>query len=100
MRRVALLVSMMVAGAPLVHAPLVRADAPDVATLEASAEAAFQAGDYREALRGFERLYRLRPQPETLFAIARCHEEYPPLQTVTPDHAAACWRAAETADMP
>ena len=38
--------------------------------------------------------------PRCQFAIARCHEEYPPLQIVTPDHAAACWRAAETADTP
>jgi peptide/nickel transport system ATP-binding protein len=35
--------------------------------------------------------------PRCQLAIARCHEEYPPMQVVAPDHAAACWRAAETA---
>lgn len=72
MRRVALSLSIALAGAAASDA---RAEPPDIAALEASSEAAFQAGDYREALRGFERLYRLRPQPETLFAIARCHQE-------------------------
>jgi peptide/nickel transport system ATP-binding protein len=35
--------------------------------------------------------------PRCELAIARCHEEYPPLQTFGTDHLAACWRAAETA---
>ncbi|MBK9036512.1 MAG: hypothetical protein IPL61_35570 [Myxococcales bacterium] len=51
------------------------ADGPDVAVIEATAEADFTAGRYQEALRGFERLYRLQPRAETLFAIARCHQE-------------------------
>ncbi|MBN9004759.1 MAG: ABC transporter ATP-binding protein [Rhizobiales bacterium] len=38
--------------------------------------------------------------PRCQLAIARCHEDYPPMQTVTPDHAAACWRATETAGVP
>ena len=72
MHRVALTLSLALVSAA---ASAARADQPDVAAIEASAEASFQAGDYRAALRGFERLYRLRPQPETLFAIARCHQE-------------------------
>jgi peptide/nickel transport system ATP-binding protein len=35
--------------------------------------------------------------PRCELAIARCREEYPPLQTFGTDHLAACWRAAETA---
>ena len=35
--------------------------------------------------------------PRCELAIARCREEYPPLQTFGADHLAACWRAAETA---
>ncbi len=38
--------------------------------------------------------------PRCQLAIARCHEEYPPLQALSPDHTAACWRAAETAGVP
>ncbi|SDT20013.1 ABC transporter ATP-binding protein [Bradyrhizobium canariense] len=38
--------------------------------------------------------------PRCKLAIARCHEEYPPLQAWEPGHLAACWRAAETADLP
>src|SRR6185437_6059423 len=38
--------------------------------------------------------------PRCQLAIARCHEEYPPLQALSPDHTAACWRAAETASLP
>jgi peptide/nickel transport system ATP-binding protein len=38
--------------------------------------------------------------PRCGLAIARCHEEYPPLQTFDADHLAACWRAAETAGVP
>jgi peptide/nickel transport system ATP-binding protein len=38
--------------------------------------------------------------PRCQFAIARCPEEYPPLQAVAADHAAACWRAADMADAP
>lgn len=72
MHRVALTLSLALVG---VAASAARADQPDVAAIEAAAEASFQAGDYRAALRGFERLYRLRPQAETLFAIARCHQE-------------------------
>jgi peptide/nickel transport system ATP-binding protein len=37
--------------------------------------------------------------PRCQFAITRCHEEYPPLQVLTPGHTAACWRAAEMADI-
>jgi peptide/nickel transport system ATP-binding protein len=33
--------------------------------------------------------------PRCEFAIARCHQEYPPLQDWGADHLAACWRAAE-----
>jgi peptide/nickel transport system ATP-binding protein len=35
--------------------------------------------------------------PRCRFAIARCHEEYPPLERFGTDHLAACWRAAELA---
>jgi peptide/nickel transport system ATP-binding protein len=38
--------------------------------------------------------------PRCRFAIPRCHEEYPPLQTFGSDHRAACWRAAEIAGPP
>jgi peptide/nickel transport system ATP-binding protein len=38
--------------------------------------------------------------PRCGFAIARCREEYPPLQTFDTDHLAACWRAAETVSAP
>lgn len=48
---------------------------PDVDALEATAIADFQAGRYREAVRSFERLYRLRPEPSTLFAMGRCYQE-------------------------
>jgi peptide/nickel transport system ATP-binding protein len=33
--------------------------------------------------------------PRCELAVARCHEEYPPLQDWGADHLAACWRAAE-----
>ena len=35
--------------------------------------------------------------PRCALAIARCRQEYPPLQDWGGDHLAACWRAAETA---
>jgi peptide/nickel transport system ATP-binding protein len=38
--------------------------------------------------------------PRCSLAIARCREEYPPLQHWGGDHLAACWRAAEMADLP
>jgi peptide/nickel transport system ATP-binding protein len=38
--------------------------------------------------------------PRCELAIARCHEEYPPLEHWGSDHLAACWRAAETARTP
>jgi peptide/nickel transport system ATP-binding protein len=38
--------------------------------------------------------------PRCEFAIARCREEYPPLESVGADHLAACWRAAEIAAVP
>jgi peptide/nickel transport system ATP-binding protein len=38
--------------------------------------------------------------PRCGLAIARCHEEYPPLQAFGTDHLAACWRAAETEGVP
>jgi peptide/nickel transport system ATP-binding protein len=38
--------------------------------------------------------------PRCEFAIARCHEEYPPLEYFGVDHWAACWRAAEIAGVP
>jgi peptide/nickel transport system ATP-binding protein len=38
--------------------------------------------------------------PRCRFAVARCREEYPPLQTFGADHLAACWRAAEIAGPP
>jgi peptide/nickel transport system ATP-binding protein len=34
--------------------------------------------------------------PRCGLAIARCREEYPPLQNFDTDHLAACWRAGET----
>jgi peptide/nickel transport system ATP-binding protein len=38
--------------------------------------------------------------PRCELAIARCREEYPPLQAWGANHLAACWRAAETARSP
>jgi peptide/nickel transport system ATP-binding protein len=38
--------------------------------------------------------------PRCELAIARCREEYPPLESVGADHLAACWRAAEIAGAP
>jgi peptide/nickel transport system ATP-binding protein len=38
--------------------------------------------------------------PRCELAIARCREEYPPLQAFGADHLAACWRAAEIASAP
>jgi peptide/nickel transport system ATP-binding protein len=38
--------------------------------------------------------------PRCELAVARCREEYPPLQAWGENHLAACWRAAETARSP
>jgi peptide/nickel transport system ATP-binding protein len=38
--------------------------------------------------------------PRCGLAVARCREEYPPLQDWGANHLAACWRAAETAGPP
>jgi peptide/nickel transport system ATP-binding protein len=38
--------------------------------------------------------------PRCTFAVQRCREEYPPLQDWGDNHWAACWRAAEMADLP
>ncbi|HEX9361428.1 MAG TPA: ABC transporter ATP-binding protein [Bradyrhizobium sp.] len=38
--------------------------------------------------------------PRCGLAIARCREEYPPLEAQGEDHLAACWRAAELAGLP
>jgi peptide/nickel transport system ATP-binding protein len=38
--------------------------------------------------------------PRCSLAIARCRQEYPPLQDWGGGHLAACWRAAETAALP
>jgi peptide/nickel transport system ATP-binding protein len=38
--------------------------------------------------------------PRCELAVARCREEYPPLESVGADHLAACWRAAEIAGAP
>jgi peptide/nickel transport system ATP-binding protein len=38
--------------------------------------------------------------PRCAFAIPRCREEYPPLEDFGGNHLAACWRAAEMADLP
>jgi peptide/nickel transport system ATP-binding protein len=38
--------------------------------------------------------------PRCSLAIARCREAYPPLQDWGGGHWAACWRAAEMADLP
>jgi peptide/nickel transport system ATP-binding protein len=38
--------------------------------------------------------------PRCELAIARCREEYPPLQAQGADHLAACWRASELAGLP
>ncbi|HVV40830.1 MAG TPA: ABC transporter ATP-binding protein [Nitrobacter sp.] len=38
--------------------------------------------------------------PRCGWAVARCREEYPPLQTIASGHQAACWRASETAGDP
>jgi peptide/nickel transport system ATP-binding protein len=40
-----------------------------------------------------ERIAGCRFHPRCPFAIARCREEYPPLERVTFEHASACWRA-------
>lgn len=55
-------------------APAVRAE-PDADAIEAAAVSDFRAGRFREAAVNFERLYRLRPEPATLFAIARAYQE-------------------------
>ncbi|MEZ4401183.1 MAG: tetratricopeptide repeat protein [Kofleriaceae bacterium] len=70
--RISALVVMVGTLSPLAPA---RADVPEVAALEAAAEAAFRDGDYAEALHDFERLYRLAPRSELLFAIGRCYQE-------------------------
>lgn len=46
-----------------------------VDALEAQAHADFEAGRLEEALRGFERLYRLRPEPVTLFVIGNLQRQ-------------------------
>jgi peptide/nickel transport system ATP-binding protein len=38
--------------------------------------------------------------PRCELAIARCREEYPPLETQGDDHLAACWRATELVGSP
>jgi peptide/nickel transport system ATP-binding protein len=38
--------------------------------------------------------------PRCAFAIARCREEYPPLENWGGGHLAACWRAGEIAGLP
>jgi peptide/nickel transport system ATP-binding protein len=38
--------------------------------------------------------------PRCQLAIARCREEYPPLEAQGEDHLAACWRATELAGVP
>jgi peptide/nickel transport system ATP-binding protein len=38
--------------------------------------------------------------PRCELAIARCREEYPPLEAQGEDHLAACWRAAELVGLP
>ena len=38
--------------------------------------------------------------PRCQLAIARCREEYPPLEAQGEDHLAACWRAAELVGLP
>jgi len=38
--------------------------------------------------------------PRCELAMARCREEYPPLEKFGADHWAACWRAAETVRLP
>jgi peptide/nickel transport system ATP-binding protein len=38
--------------------------------------------------------------PRCAYAIARCHQEYPPLEDRGGGHLAACWRAAEIAGSP
>jgi peptide/nickel transport system ATP-binding protein len=38
--------------------------------------------------------------PRCELAVARCREEYPPLESFGADHLAACWRAAELSGVP
>jgi peptide/nickel transport system ATP-binding protein len=38
--------------------------------------------------------------PRCALAMARCHEEYPPLLSFGANHLAACWRAAESVGPP
>ncbi|MGA2287132.1 ABC transporter ATP-binding protein [Bradyrhizobium sp.] len=38
--------------------------------------------------------------PRCALAMARCHEQYPPLQSFAANHLAACWRAAESVHLP
>jgi peptide/nickel transport system ATP-binding protein len=38
--------------------------------------------------------------PRCALAIARCHQESPPLESFGADHLAACWRAGETGSAP
>jgi tetratricopeptide (TPR) repeat protein len=64
-----LALAMFAASAPSVWAE------PDADAIEAAAVSDFRAGRFREAAVNFERLYRLRPEPATLFAIARAYQE-------------------------
>jgi peptide/nickel transport system ATP-binding protein len=38
--------------------------------------------------------------PRCALAMARCHEQYPPLLSFGTNHLAACWRAAESVHSP
>ncbi len=51
------------------------AQAPDPTELEDAAYQDFAAGRLVEALRGYERVYRLAPRPEILFAIGNLHQQ-------------------------
>ncbi|MBL8624339.1 MAG: hypothetical protein JNK64_23735 [Myxococcales bacterium] len=63
----------IVAGVALAATPAI-AGPPD-AGLWKQAEADFEAGRFAEALAAFETLYQLKPQPELLFAMGRCHQQ-------------------------
>lgn len=64
------IVGMVAGGVPAVA----RAQAPDPAALEEAAYRDFVEGRLEEALRGYERVYRLAPRAEVLFAIGNLQQ--------------------------
>lgn len=67
--------ALAIAGGLVVAAGVAAAQAPDPAALEDAAYQDFAAGRLEEALRGYERVYRLAPRPELLFAIGNLQQK-------------------------